>query len=267
MARPQKTLRPTRPNAGTAAWYRRKLEAEVQAMHKSLLWWIEAQYKAGGFAMDAGETDSERLQREMERLRAHWQQHFDSLGERLAKMFAQKVMGYADYNAKTAFQAIGMTVSMTMTDAMQQAYQGVIGEQVGLIRSIAGQHLDNVQRLVMESVSRGRDLHFLSKELRSRYGITKRRAALIARDQNNKATATLQSARQLEMGITHGIWRHSHAGKEPRPSHVKADGEKFNLRKGMFLDGKWTLPGHEINCRCWYSPILPDYLQDAKRPA
>ena len=131
-----------------------------------------------------------------------------------------------------------------------------IGEQVGLIRSIAEQHLGNVQRLVMESVSRGRDLHYLSVELRKRYGITKRRAALIARDQNNKATATLQSARQLEMGITHGIWRHSHAGKEPRPSHVKADGEKFDLRKGMFLDGKWTLPGHEINCRCWYSPIL-----------
>lgn len=266
-ARPKKALRPTRPNAGTAAWYRRKLEAEVQAMHKSLLWWIEAQYKAGGFAMDAEETDAERLQRELERLRAHWLQHFDSLGERLAKMFARKVMGYTDYNAKTAFQALGLTVGMTMTDAMQQAYQGVIGEQVGLIRSIAEQHLGQVQRLVMESVSRGRDLHYLSKELRARYGITKRRAALIARDQNNKATATLQVARQLEMGITHGIWRHSHAGKEPRPSHVKADGERFDLRKGMFLDGKRTHPGCEINCRCWYSPILPDYLQDAKRPA
>lgn len=128
MARPQKTLRPTHPNAGTAAWYRRKLEAEVQAMHKSLLWWIEAQYKAGGFAMDAEETDAERLQRELERLRAHWQQHFDSLGERLAKMFARKVMGYTDYNAKTAFQTLGLTVGMTMTDAMRQAYQGVIGE-------------------------------------------------------------------------------------------------------------------------------------------
>ena len=261
MARQPKTLRPTHPNAGAAAWYRRKLEAEVQAMHKSLLWWIEAQYKSGGFAMDAGETNAERLQRELERLRAHWQQHFDSLGERLAKMFARKVMGYTDYNAKTALQALGLTVGMTMTDAMRQAYQGVIGEQVGLIRSIAGQHLDNVQRLVMESVSRGRDLHYLSKELRARYGITKRRAALIARDQNNKATATLQAARQLEMGITHGIWRHSHAGKEPRPSHVKVDGEKFDLRKGLFLDGEWTLPGQQINCRCWYSPVLPAYMQ------
>ena len=262
--RKPKTLRPTLPNAGTAAWYRRKLEAEIKAMHQSLVWWISAQYKAGGFAMDADnaeEADAERLQQEMERLRAQWEQHFDDLGERLANMFAKKVMGYTDYNAKTAFQVLGLTVGMTMTAAMQQAYQGVIGEQVGLIRSIARQHLDNVQRLVMESVSRGRDLYYLSKELRERYGITKRRAALIARDQNNKATATLQAARQLEMGITHGIWRHSHAGKEPRPSHVKADGERFDLRKGMYLDGEWTLPGQQINCRCFYSPVLPDYMQ------
>lgn len=231
-------------------------------MHQSLAWWIAAQYKVGGFALDAAETNAERLQREIERLRAQWTQHFESLSERLARMFAKKVMGYTDYNAKTAFKALGLTVGMTLTDPMQQAYQGVIGEQVGLIRSIAGQHLDNVQRLVMESVSRGRDLHYLSKELRARYSITKRRAALIARDQNNKATATLQAARQLEMGITHGIWRHSHAGKEPRPSHVKADGEKFDLRKGMYLDGEWTLPGQQINCRCFYSPVLPAYLQN-----
>lgn len=259
--RKPKTLRPTLPNAGTAAWYRRKLEAEIKAMHQSLAWWIAAQYKAGGFALDAAETNAERLQQEMERLREQWTQHFDDLGEHLSRMFARKVMGYTDYNAKTAFQALGLTVGMTMTAPMRQAYQGVIGEQVGLIRSIAAQHLDNVQRLVMESVSRGRDLHYLSQELRKRYRITKRRAALIARDQNNKATATLQSARQLEMGITHGIWRHSHAGKEPRPSHVKADGEKFDLRKGMYLDGEWTLPGQQINCRCFYSPVLPDYMQ------
>ena len=113
-------------------------------MHQSLVWWIAAQYKAGGFALDAAETNAERLQREIERLQAQWMQHFESLGERLARMFAKKVMGYTDYNAKTAFKALGLTVGMTMTDSMQQAYQGVIGEQVGLIRSIAEQHLGQV---------------------------------------------------------------------------------------------------------------------------
>ncbi|ELV4297825.1 phage head morphogenesis protein, partial [Salmonella enterica] len=89
-----------------------------------------------------------------------------------------------------------------------------------------------------------------------RYGITRRRAALIARDQNNKATSVMQSARQRSVGITEGIWRHSRAGKTWRPSHVKANGKRFDLRKGMFLDGKWVLPGEEINCKCGWEAVI-----------
>lgn len=259
-ARAPKTLRPTRPNAGTAAWYRRKLEAEIEAMHASLSWWIKAQYRSGGFAMDRL-TTFDRLQREIKRLRGHWQSHFDDLANYMGRMFARKVLGYADYNAKTALKDLGLTIKMTMTPAMQQAYEAVIGEQVGLIRSIAEQHLGNVERLVMESVQRGRDLAFLTDALKDRYRITRHRAALIARDQNNKATATLQAARQQALGITQGIWRHSHAGKTPRPEHVEADGKPFYLAKGMYLEGEWVLPGQAINCRCFYSPILPPHLQ------
>jgi SPP1 gp7 family putative phage head morphogenesis protein len=109
----------------------------------------------------------------------------------------------------------------------------------------------------MRSVARGRDLSYLTDELQKRYGITRRRAALIARDQNNKATSVMQAARQQSLGITQGIWKHSHAGKEPRPSHVKADGKVFELSKGMYLDGKWVMPGEEINCRCTWSPVIP----------
>ena len=128
-----KTLRPTRPNVGFAAWYRRKLESEIEAMHTSLVWWIGAQYRAGEFAMDRL-TPLDRLQREIKRLRGHWQQHFDNLGNRLARTFARKVLGYCDYNAKTAFKDTGMTVKMVMTPSMRQAYEGVIGEQVSWFR-------------------------------------------------------------------------------------------------------------------------------------
>ncbi|KYF05143.1 phage head morphogenesis protein, partial [Salmonella enterica subsp. enterica serovar Typhimurium] len=77
-----------------------------------------------------------------------------------------------------------------------------ITENVNLIRSIPQQHLTQVETLVMQSVGRGRDLKTLTDELEKRYGITRRRAALIARDQNNKATSVMQSARQRSVGIT-----------------------------------------------------------------
>ncbi|ELR7719768.1 phage head morphogenesis protein, partial [Salmonella enterica] len=40
-------------------------------------------------------------------------------------------------------------------------------------------------------------------------------------------------------------------------SHVKANGKRFDLRKGMFLDGKWVLPGEEINCKCGWEAVIP----------
>ena len=140
---------------------------------------------------------------------------------------------------------------------MNNALQATIAENVGLIRSIPEKYFTEVEGLVMRSVARGRDLSYLTDELQKRYGITRRRAALIARDQNNKATSVMQAARQQSLGITQGVWRHSHAGKEPRPSHVKADGKVFELSKGMYLDGKWVMPGEEINCRCTWSPVIP----------
>ena len=104
-----------------------------------------------------------------------------------------------------------------MTTPMNNALQATITENVGLIRSIPERYFTEVEGLVMRSVARGRDLSYLTDELQKRYGITRRRAALIARDQNNKATSVMQAARQKSLGITQGIWRHSHAGKEPRP--------------------------------------------------
>jgi SPP1 gp7 family putative phage head morphogenesis protein len=97
----------------------------------------------------------------------------------------------------------------------------------------------------------------LSKALQHRYGVTQLRAALIARDQTAKATSTLQAARQKQIGITEGIWKHSHAGKVPRPSHLEANGKRFDLSKGMYLDGKWVMPGEEINCHCTWNAVIP----------
>jgi hypothetical protein len=76
----------------------------------------------------------------------------------------------------------------------------------------------NIEGLVMRSVQTGRDLGQLMKDLQEQFGVTRRRAAFVARDQNNKATASMTRARQHEPGITQAIWVHSGAGKHPRPT-------------------------------------------------
>lgn len=251
------TLRQVRPNAGIRAWYQKRLDEAIDDMQNSVVYWLKAAYRDTPFAQDANPATV--MRDAMRRLTQRWERHFDAMADDLARRFADKSLKASDASLRTAMGDMGMTVQFTMSEPMRTAYQGVINENINLIRSIPEQYLTQVETMVMQSVQRGRDLSTLTQDLQSRYGVTKRRAALIARDQNNKATSVMTSARQQSLGVTHGIWRHSHAGAEPRQSHVKADGKEFELAKGMYLDGKWIMPGEEVNCRCGWSPVIPGF--------
>jgi uncharacterized protein with gpF-like domain len=110
----------------------------------------------------------------------------------------------------------------------------------------------------MRSVARGRDLGTLTAELEKRYDLSHKRAAFIARDQNNKATSIMSHVRQRELGIRKARWVHSGAGKHPRPGHVKASKDKlvYEVTKGAYIDNAWIFPGELPNCRCIGRPII-----------
>jgi uncharacterized protein with gpF-like domain len=110
----------------------------------------------------------------------------------------------------------------------------------------------------MRSVQRGRDLGSLSAALQKQFGVTKRRAAFIALDQNNKSTSAITSARQIQLGIE-AEWQHSTGGKTKRPEHVAATGKKYDPKKGMFLEGKWVWPGSEPGCRCISKSVISTF--------
>jgi len=256
---PNRVLRAVSPNAGVQAWYRKRLDTAIEQMQTSLVFWLKAQYRASGAeSLAADELPTVGLNQALRKLTKRWQTSFNKMADSLSQELAERVRVNADAALLGRLRDRGLpTVKFTMSEEMRTAYQAVIGEQVGLIKSIASEHLTDVQGIVMRAVARGHDMGQLSKDLQQRYDVTKRRAALIARDQTAKATSTLQAERQKQIGITEGIWKHSHAGKHPRPSHVEANGKRFDLNKGMYLDGKWVMPGEEINCRCTWNAVLP----------
>jgi SPP1 gp7 family putative phage head morphogenesis protein len=260
-------LLPMRTNAGIEAQYRARLEAMVDAMHRSLVYWIAAQYRANSpqMAADAGlesfrdGSPANALRRAVHRMSRRWQKAFDRGAPELAAYFANKSFGASDVQLKQILKKAGFSVEFKMTKGATDAYDLVRWENVSLIKSIASEHLSDVEQLVMRSVQQGRNLGELTEQLQDRYQITRRRAALISRDQANKATATINQVRQKELGITQAIWQHSHAGKHPRPSHVAANGKTYDIDKGMYLDGEWVLPGQAINCRCTSKAVIPGF--------
>jgi SPP1 gp7 family putative phage head morphogenesis protein len=142
---------------------------------------------------------------------------------------------------------------------MRDAFAASLAENVGLIRSIPAQYLQEVEGIVMRNYISGRDLKSMVSELRARYKVASNRAWLIARDQSNKANAVVQRTRQRELGITEAIWMHSHAGKTPRPTHVAMNQKRYSVEKGMWDSAvqKWIFPGEPINCRCVGRAVLP----------
>lgn len=256
-------LQPTRSNAGVQAWYYRQLDKLVDEMQESTLYWIAAKYRQVEAANDAAPSAKGApvsfLKRALNRLRERWVTRYDKVSGELAERFAGRAIRHSDTSLYNALERAGLTVKMVMTKNMQSALDAVVAENVSLIRSIPMQHFTQVETLVMQATQRGFDVGHLATELRERLGVERRRAALIARDQTNKAHAVLTAQRQKDIGITHGVWQHSHAGKVPRPSHVAANGKEFDLDIGLYLDGKWVLPGQAINCRCTWRAVLPGW--------
>lgn len=133
----------------------------------------------------------------------------------------------------------------------------MVQANVSLIQSIPEKYLDEVEYLVMQCVQNGSDMRTLTEELQHRYGLTKKRASFIARDQNHKVFGRLAVNEAVEAGFSRGIWRHSRGGREPRESHVKANGDVFELSQGCFIDDEYIYPGEKINCRCVFEVFVP----------
>lgn len=256
-------LAPVRPNVGIEASYRAKLDAEIEALHKSLIWFLRAAYRANEPAtMAQDRSAADILNGIMQRLARRWMRRFDKLAPEMAKWFATSAAQRSDATLKSALKKGGFTVKFTTTPAQQDAITASIAENVQLIKSIPEQYLTQVQGILMRSVQQGRDLGYMTGELQKQFGVTKRRAAFISRDQNNKVTAAITKTRQQELGITQATWQHSHGGRHPRSEHIAANGKPYDVAKGMFLEGKWVWPGTEPNCRCVSRSIIPALSAD-----
>ena len=262
MATKPKTARPVRANAGVEAWYRNQLEDCITAMHESMVLHIRAAYKRTpptiGFAQDDVDP-TVALQRTMKKWGDHWRKKLDGMSRDLAARFAKKNFRISQTAMKASFREAGFTVKFKPSKGSVSAYRAVLAENVNLIKSIPDQYLKDVESSVWQSVMRGGDLHTLSRTLQKVHGVTSRRAAFIARDQNFKAKAIIENERRKELGITEAIWQHSSAGKVPRPTHVAMNGCRFKLAKGMYDSAveKNVFPGTEPNCRCSSSAIIP----------
>ena len=148
-----------------------------------------------------------------------------------------------------------------MTRAMNNAIASIVFENTSLIRSLPQKAFLEIEGLVMRGARTGYDAGRLTDELQKRFGVTRRRAEFISRDQMNKATEALSRVRMQELGIAEAVWIHSGTPKQPRPTHLKFNGQVFQLDQGLYdADAhRYVHPGELPNCYCTKRPLIPAY--------
>lgn len=255
-----KIVRSVPANRGIEARYRKELERLVDDMHRSFKYWLIAEYRKSPprmLALAEDATPAQSIKKVLNDLAKRWIARFDEYAPKIAEVYLKSMFKSSDSAFRQALKDAGFTVQFKMTPAVRDAFNASLEANIGLIRSIPEQYLKDVEGVVMRSYASGRDLETMTSEIQKVYPVTATRAAFIARDQSNKANAVVNRARQLEIGITEAVWMHSHAGKNPRPSHVAANGKTYEIAKGCLIDGEYIHPGEEPNCRCTSRPRLP----------
>lgn len=146
---------------------------------------------------------------------------------------------------------------------LQDLLSASIADNTRLITSIPERYLDNVQSLVMNNMRSGLRPSAIVKQLQDQYGVTKRRAQLIARDQTSKANGELSKQRQLDTGFEYFRWVDSDDIRV-RDRHESIANKDVGYGKGVYRwddppkneKGVPITPGSEINCRCIAQPVL-----------
>jgi hypothetical protein len=142
---------------------------------------------------------------------------------------------------------------------------------IEMLDDLGKKHIQPIYKVALRSVLAGGDQRILYMALTEIEGITQGRAIEITRSLQNKAREQINRERMLSLGITHAKWMYPNAPcmKDPFSScpsaadiqqdsaHSLANGKKYEISKGLFVDGKWTWPGFEEGCKCLPKVILP----------
>jgi SPP1 gp7 family putative phage head morphogenesis protein len=144
--------------------------------------------------------------------------------------------------------------------------QAAIRDNVNLIKKISANDVNRISDVLIKGLSEGKNESDLRQELALTDGFDKKRIERVVIDQTNKLNNAVQTANANSLGITEAIWVHVAGQYTSRPSHVKMNGQKFDINKGLYDPevGYNVKCGELPFCRCTMRLIFkPDQVDEA----
>jgi len=176
--------------------------------------------------------------------------------ESLARTFADQVDTHQRVQHGKQVRAVFGADVLFAEPNVAAAAETFIVENVALIRNMPVKTLAEIEGIVTRGVPSGALHRDIASDIRTRIGMGKTRARVIARDQISKFYGQVARVRQGAMGVTHFIWRT--AGDERvRDEHISLDGRRFAWATGAPGEGA---PGEPVQCRCYADPDFDDLV-------
>lgn len=152
--------------------------------------------------------------------------------------------------------AINLLEDYYSRDFYKEILDKWVSKNVGLIKTISQNSLGKMEELVYRLYMDGKPTTNIVKEIQRQYGISKRHARLIARDQTAKLNADITEHQQRDAGVRRYEWSSS-GDERVRRSHRKLDGCIFSWDDPPETDGgRRCHPGQDFQCRCCALPVF-----------
>lgn len=171
----------------------------------------------------------------------------------LAIRVAQNIETFNAQQVDRAFRRVFGSDYSRFEPWLTQEIKAFTKGNVGLIKSIPEQYFEKVEGVVLRGAQVGRLPRDIAEDIVNQFGVTERRAALIARDQVAKFNGNLTQLRQKAVGVTKYIWSSS-GDERVRPEHQERDGKIFSWDDPP----PGGHPGEDIACRCVALPVFEE---------
>lgn len=217
------------------------ISAKVQMMRDDLSWFERAMRALRDFA--DGFVDG---------LRSEWRGAFDTEEERNKRKFNEGLRSALgiDFGAVIQAEGIGNTI-----DAAVLA-------NVSRVRGLSQDVVNRLASKLLDALTRGLSNREIQRILTDEFGMARRRAKLIARDQAASFNGDLNEIRQTAMGVVEYDWSTSldervtgnPDGLYPnaRPSHWNREGKRFRWNNPP----EGGHPGKRPGCRCTARAVI-----------
>jgi SPP1 gp7 family putative phage head morphogenesis protein len=132
-----------------------------------------------------------------------------------------------------------------------------VNSNVSLIKNLKDDVCADLEKMIYANFEQGKTFKELANTMTERFGIDKRRATLIARNEIKNTNTQLTKKRMQQFNVDYAIWMTS-KDERVRSEHLKFDNIIYEVGKGLrnTKTNKFVEPGEEINCRCVAIPLL-----------